>query len=145
MKITLKRLKVYPRLSEETTAFNADVYADGVLIAYAQNDGHGGETRIDAAKPELRAKVAEAEAWAKTLPPITSEVGALPMHFDFYIDMLVGVYETASHRKNKANGFVTWDIAQNAQHDASGVSVYPEFRLWNTHGKFVYYPTEQVV
>lgn len=45
-KLTLKRFQHYPRMSEETTAFNADLYYEGVNIGTAKNDGHGGCTFI---------------------------------------------------------------------------------------------------
>ncbi len=44
--ITLKRFQHYPRMSEETTAFNADLSYDGVTVGTAENDGHGGCTFI---------------------------------------------------------------------------------------------------
>jgi hypothetical protein len=45
-KITLKRLQHYPRMSEETVAFNADIAYEGVVVGTAENDGHGGCTFI---------------------------------------------------------------------------------------------------
>lgn len=44
--ITLKRFQHYPRMSEETTAFNADLVYEGVVVGTAKNDGHGGCTFI---------------------------------------------------------------------------------------------------
>lgn len=44
--ITLKRFQHYPRMSEETTAFNADLVHEGVVVGTAKNDGHGGCTFI---------------------------------------------------------------------------------------------------
>jgi len=44
--ITLKRFQHYPRMSEETVAFNADLGYEGVTIGSAENDGHGGCTFI---------------------------------------------------------------------------------------------------
>ena len=44
MIITLKKVKINDRASEETTHFTADIYADGKLVGYAKNDGHGGST-----------------------------------------------------------------------------------------------------
>ena len=44
--ITLKRFQHYPRMSEETEAFNADLSYEGVTIGSAENDGHGGCTFI---------------------------------------------------------------------------------------------------
>ena len=44
--ITFKRFQHYPRMSEETEAFNADLSYEGVTIGSAENDGHGGCTFI---------------------------------------------------------------------------------------------------
>lgn len=44
--ITLKRFQHYPRMSQETTAFNADLSYEGVVVGTAENDGHGGCTFI---------------------------------------------------------------------------------------------------
>lgn len=44
MKIELKNIKTYPALSEETTAFSAEIFIDGRKAGYAKNDGHGGCT-----------------------------------------------------------------------------------------------------
>jgi hypothetical protein len=44
--ITLKRFQHYPRMSEETIAFNTDLVYGGVTIGTAENDGHGGCTFV---------------------------------------------------------------------------------------------------
>ena len=44
--ITLKRFQHYPRMSEETTAFNSDILYEGVTVGTAENDGHGGCTFV---------------------------------------------------------------------------------------------------
>ena len=44
--ITLKKLEVAKSLSEETTAYTATVYVDGVKFAEASNRGHGEEDHI---------------------------------------------------------------------------------------------------
>ena len=46
MKFALKRFKNYPRMSEETEAFNADVFYEGVLVGSAENGGRGGSTFV---------------------------------------------------------------------------------------------------
>jgi len=93
MKIELKKLKIAEHLSEETTAFTADVYVNGKCIGYAKNDGQGGETDIRCHFPAdsiERKLCAEAEEWAKTQPPYSEGGGEpLPMTLDFYIDLMV--------------------------------------------------------
>lgn len=44
--ITLKRFKNYPRMSQETEAFNADIAYEGATVGTAENDGHGGCTFV---------------------------------------------------------------------------------------------------
>lgn len=43
--IELKKVKVYPAMSEETVAFSCEVYKDGKLLADVSNDGKGGCNR----------------------------------------------------------------------------------------------------
>jgi hypothetical protein len=73
--ITLKKLKIIASMSEETTAFTAEVHFNGKLVGFAKNSGRGGCTDVDPAfgkdeskSPAIRAAFAEAEAWAKTQP-----------------------------------------------------------------------------
>lgn len=68
MKIELKRFTTNARLSEETTAFAADVWVNGKKAGYAKNDGHGGNTMVHLhlVDPSVRDKV---EAHGKTLVP----------------------------------------------------------------------------
>jgi hypothetical protein len=53
VKVELKRLQIYARLSEETTAFTADVWIDGKKAGYAKNEGHGGATNVHVADRAL--------------------------------------------------------------------------------------------
>lgn len=143
MNITLKKLKVYPRLSEETTAFNADVFIDGILRAYAQNTGKGGMTHLEPAMPNDRVWISKAEKWAKTLPSLPSEhfADGLPMSLDLYIDMLVQVYET--YKLNKKAGFVLWEEAK--KFNPTMMSVYPEFKLWKYRPDYKQYASTEIL
>lgn len=62
MKIELKNLKIAASLSEETTAYTATIYVDGVATFAASNHGHGG---CDMYHRLATAKVTESEvnAW----------------------------------------------------------------------------------
>lgn len=46
MKIELKNLKHFSKISNETNAFVADVYVDGIKTAHAENNGGGAETSM---------------------------------------------------------------------------------------------------
>jgi hypothetical protein len=61
-RVTLKRLKVARHLSEDTTAFTADVCLDGKTVAHAKNAGTGA-TKVqllrDGMEPTLEAAAHE--------------------------------------------------------------------------------------
>lgn len=82
MNIELKNLRTYPRLSDETNAFNADVWIDGKKAGTAENDGKGGANLLYFADFKL---LHAFEKWAKAQPP----VDGLKMDADFYISLLV--------------------------------------------------------
>ncbi len=65
MNVELRRFTTNARLSQETTAFAADVWVDGKKVGHAQNDGHGGATMVHL-DPSVRAAV---EAHGKALVP----------------------------------------------------------------------------
>src|SRR3546814_5318593 len=73
-RITLKTLKVADFASEETMCFSATVVFDGTPIAEARNDGHGGSTFLRALSGKA-ALLAQAEAFAKGLPPAPLNLG----------------------------------------------------------------------
>lgn len=70
MHITLKNVRVYEGMSEETICFSATVYADGKKLTCVRNDGHGGCNRYD----DWNA-IKEVDAYAKSLPPVIYEFG----------------------------------------------------------------------
>jgi hypothetical protein len=65
MKIELRKMKSAPSMSQETNAFTAEVWVDGVRRGTARNDGHGGPNHVEPASLAL-----EIEAHARTLPPV---------------------------------------------------------------------------
>lgn len=69
MQITLKNVKHYPSMSEETECFEAVVYIDGKKAGRVANRGHGGSHEMDSA---VWVRIA---AYAKTLPHKTANVG----------------------------------------------------------------------
>lgn len=108
MNIELKRISIYERMSEETTAFNADLWVNGKKIGEASNEGHGGPTSYRAifGNDEARRLLAEAEAYCKTLPPVTStllvagdETFTYDQTLETFIDDLI---EKEAERKEKA-------------------------------------------
>lgn len=70
MKIELRRVTYNARLSQETPAFAADLWIDGVKRGEVQNDGGGGPHMIHPHPLED-----EIEAYAKTLPMLPARWG----------------------------------------------------------------------
>lgn len=104
-RIKLKGLKIYTGMSQETVCFNATVLFDGLSIGTADNDGHGGETRVlfEPGKKEL---FRQAESYAKGLLPIClGEHNGKPFLIDSnlieVIDQLVSDEER--NRKTKSS------------------------------------------
>jgi len=92
-RIRLKNLKVADFASEETLCFTATVLFDGKPVATASNDGHGGSTRLLALAGQ-RDRLAEAEAFARSLPPDVTghddpHGNARPFTIDITLDYLV--------------------------------------------------------
>jgi hypothetical protein len=94
MKIELKNLKHYERLSEETNAFSADLYADGKFAATCKNDGRGG--CIDFHTHGIgvdKTLLPLCEEYCKTLPSVIFELSGepfnLPMDLELYVNLLV--------------------------------------------------------
>lgn len=96
MKIELKKLKIAEHMSEETTAFTAEIYVDGKNVGYAKNDGRGGCTDYHSnPDPQSRKVIESAEKYCLGLPPIKypAEHGMkafeVEMNLEGFIDQLV--------------------------------------------------------
>ncbi len=90
MKIELKSIQHFEKMSEETEAFTANVYIDGYKAAFARNDGHGGSTNFQGYDTKGWQLLAQAEQYCQTLPPRTYEVSGEPftlkMNLENFID-----------------------------------------------------------
>lgn len=71
-RIALQALQVAQFASEETLCFSATVVFDGIAIATARNQGHGGPTFIQALEGK-QTELAAAEAYAKSFPAQETE------------------------------------------------------------------------
>ena len=71
MKLELKNVKLSMSQSEETMAYTATLYVDGVMAAYCKNSGRGEADHIQFLDPSLGAKVA---IWASEQPPLYPEI-----------------------------------------------------------------------
>jgi hypothetical protein len=102
MKIEIRNIKIAPFLSEETIAFTADVYVGGVKTAYAKNDGQGGCTFYNAYENK-RELLAEAEAYAKSLPSKTEMFKGKPFTIDSNLEQIIDnvIYAKDNEREQK--------------------------------------------
>ena len=122
--VTLKRFQHYPRMSEETNAFNADIVHDGVVVGSAENDGHGGCTFV-----HLNDK-------GRTIPEIVSASNLPEGNDDSLTDIVDNLVEQAIHskwvekqRKKVAKQLAT-TVLFNRKGDKDG-----SFRTYDLKGK----------
>ncbi|WP_324759027.1 hypothetical protein [Sphingobacterium thalpophilum] len=98
MKIELKNIHHSIQLSEETEAFTANLYINGVHAGHAKNEGHGGNTHYRAEDEKGRELIRQAEEYCKTLPPILYPADngmgmfSIDMDLEQYIDDLLNKY-----------------------------------------------------
>lgn len=79
MKIELKNIKHFFELTDETNAFSAKLYVDGILTAECSDTGKGGCIDIHAVKGREKL-LKEAEEYTRSLP-------AVKTGFDFDLEM----------------------------------------------------------
>lgn len=124
MKIELKRFTTNARLSQETTAFAADIWVNGKKAGTAENDGHGGQTLV-----YLDPSVCdEVEAYGKTLVP--AEYRSFTGGAEWIVDQLV----EAELEKKFAKKIASTDAKEKAAYQARGLCAarlrYADTWLW---------------
>jgi hypothetical protein len=101
MKIELKNVKISESLSEETTAFTADIFVDGKKAGYARNDGRGGCTEYHSF-PETRELFNKAEKFALTLPKTVHEFNGKKHEFNSNLELVIdNIIESILEQKYK--------------------------------------------
>ncbi len=85
MKIELKKIKHSPSLSEETNAFTADLYINGILAGYCRNSGQGGNTNISANDKKGNDLIQQAELSFKGKKVVCNDFGK-PFEFDHNLE-----------------------------------------------------------
>lgn len=91
MDIKLKSVKVNMSFSEETINFMADLFVNGVKVAYCRNDGRGGCTDYSA-YPDMKVLLKETEDYCKTLPNIVYGDSSWENSLESQIDEIIDVY-----------------------------------------------------
>ena len=94
MKIELKNIKFSEALSEETNAFVADVFVDNEKVAYAKNDGQGGNTYYHAYLGKNKV-VKAAEGFCEDLP---CDIHGYKMDLEAMIDTLLEDWLEGRHQ-----------------------------------------------
>ncbi len=83
----------YPRMSEETNAFSADLYIQGQKAGFAENRGTGGPNNYRATSQKGQELIRRAEDYCKGLEPLQSSAGdesfTIEMNLDLFIDDLL--------------------------------------------------------
>lgn len=115
MKIELKRFTTNARLSQETTAFTADVWVDGKKAGHAENDGHGGATMVDLDR-SIRDAV---EAHGKTLVP--TEFKRFTSGAEWIVDQLVEAELQKKSDKAFAKKIASVDAKEKAAFEKKGL------------------------
>jgi len=96
MKIELKDIQISERKSEETFAFDAELYINDYKAGKTFNYGNGGITAYRGYDAKGRKLIKDAERWCNNLPPevLTYKGRAVenPMSLDRYIDNIVQDY-----------------------------------------------------
>ena len=98
MNIELKKLKTHEDMSDETLCFSAEVWVDGRAIAYANNQGTGGENNYHVI-PDMK------PAWDKVLDHVKAQPAheyqgiTLPYSIDQLIDELIAKQEERKQLK----------------------------------------------
>ncbi len=89
--LELRAIRHSPSLSQETSAFTADLYVDGKKFAHCSNDGNGGQTFIRATGgPTTHAHVAALEALVRDIgPKRTFKIGGQTHDIEPSLDGLV--------------------------------------------------------
>jgi hypothetical protein len=115
VKIELKRFATNARLSQETTAFAADIWVDSKKAGHAENDGHGGATivRLD---PVIRDQV---EARGKTLVP--DEIKGYASGVEWIVDQLVEAEIQKRSNKSFAMKIAKADAKEKAACEKQGL------------------------
>lgn len=115
MNIELRRFTTNARLSQETTAFSADVWVNGTKVGTASNDGHGGATIVHLD----RAISALVEAHGKMLVP--PEYRGLTSGTEWVVDQLVEAELQKKSDKAFAKKIAKADAKECANNHARGL------------------------
>lgn len=119
MKIELKCFTSNARLSQETTAFAADVWVDGKKAGHADNDGHGGMTMVHLIHLDRPMRDA---VEAHCLPLVPAEYKSFTSGVEWVIDQLVEAELQKKSDKAFAKKIANADAKEKAACGKQGLS-----------------------
>lgn len=117
MKIELRRFSTNARLSQETTAFAADVWVDGKKVGHASNDGRGGATMVHLDK-SVRDQV---EVHGKSLVP--AEYASFTGGAEWIVDQLVEAEIQRRADRSFTKRLAKTDAQEKTKFEARGLGV----------------------
>ena len=82
-RVSLKNVKFFPTLSEDSNCFTATVYFDGKKVGECENRGYGGSTDC---RFTSREKEVEVEAYCKSLPKVVYGQHTFDNNLEFVLD-----------------------------------------------------------
>jgi len=89
MKIELKNIKTYERMSEETTCFTADLFVNGKKLCSVENTGKGGSTDYQLHNFNHSGLLKEVEQYCKELPKVIYHETEYEQNLESVIDDLL--------------------------------------------------------
>ena len=130
MKLELRNIKVYERMSEETTAFTADIFVDGKKVGHTKNEGIGGPTGYNAYAGK-RIQLTAAVAYCLLLPekkyPMGNKTLTIKSNLENWIDdqveeFLKGKAKTDFQKKIKraCETAIVWGLPDSENVSALG-------------------------
>lgn len=140
--IELKRISFSERLSQETNAFAADIWVDGVKAGNAENSGHGGNTNCSLHLLPVE-KRREIEAYLKAQPPKVYPASgdmkefSVPMDLEVVVDNLFEAWLAEKHSpENQEKKWIKTQVLFALKEDKPGV--YRTLKFTKGRGKETY-------
>ena len=118
-RVQLKSIKHSPSLSEETYAFTANLYFDGVKVGVVSNRGCGGCNDVHLTDRTLYQEI---EDYAKSLPPVKFNSSELEMDLDLLISELVGDFIEKKAKAQEEKRLANWVKKESAKNKEKGLS-----------------------
>jgi len=117
MKIELKNVSYNKKLSQETSAYAADIWLNGVKRGSVQNAGHGGP---DMFYPHTLGN--EIETYAKTLPPVEFHGSSLEQNADMVLGEILNTYLAAKDLQRILKTKTLFTVASGKMYTIKGLA-----------------------